>query len=91
MDISFVSILLKPFRFLHPFARTRQYGKMQHMRDIMKEGRTHDGNTSENTTFHEEYARVNNIVECNEMALTYYSDYAGGLVSDLHYLSVLLK
>lgn len=50
---------------------------MQHMRDIMREGRTHDGNISDNTTFHEEYARVNNIVECNEMALTYYSDYAG--------------
>jgi hypothetical protein len=47
------------------------------MRDIMREARTHDGSTSESTTFHEEYARVGSIVECNKMALTYYSDYAG--------------
>lgn len=50
---------------------------MQHMRDIMREGRSSTENESENTTYHEEYARVNNVLECNEMAITYYQDYAG--------------
>ncbi|KAG1054268.1 hypothetical protein G6F43_003711 [Rhizopus delemar] len=33
--------------------------------------------STENTTFHDEYARVSNIFECNEAILTYYMDYAG--------------
>lgn len=50
---------------------------MQHMRDIMRDGDSQNRAGSDNTTYHEEYARVNNILECREMALTYYSDYAG--------------
>jgi hypothetical protein len=74
---TFITWLLKPFKFLYPFAMSRQYGEMQHMRDIMRDGRSQMENNSDNTTFHEDYARVTNIVECNEMALTYYADYAG--------------
>lgn len=74
---AFITWLLKPFKCLYPFTMTRQYGEMQHMRNIMRDGRSQMGNDSDNTTFHEEYARVTNIVECNEMALTYYADYAG--------------
>lgn len=75
--ITFIAWLLKPFRCLYPFAMTRQYGEMQHMRNIMRDGRSQMGSDGDNTTFHEEYARVTNVVECNEMALTYYADYAG--------------
>lgn len=62
---------------LFPFAKSRQYGEMQHMRDIMRDGDSHNRAESDSTTYHEEYARVNNILESREMALTYYSDYAG--------------
>ncbi|KAI9475562.1 MAG: hypothetical protein EXX96DRAFT_506047 [Benjaminiella poitrasii] len=77
--IEFVWWLLRPFRCLFPFASTRQYGKMQHMRDVMGNGRSQTRHNSENASYHEEYARVSNIVECNEMAITYYSDYAGSV------------
>lgn len=75
--LRYFSYLLRPFKYLYPFASTRQYGEMQHMNAIMRDGRSHMGNGSENTTYHEEYARVTNVLECREMALTYYSDYAG--------------
>ncbi|KAG2212468.1 hypothetical protein INT46_008005 [Mucor plumbeus] len=78
---TFITWLLKPFKFLYPFAMSRQYGEMQHMRDIMRDGRSQMGNDSDNITFHEDYARVTNIVECNEMALTYYADYAGPVLA----------
>lgn len=47
------------------------------MRDIIRDGRSNTEGDTDGTTYHEEYARVNNVLECNEMALTYYSDYAG--------------
>ncbi|CAO3610069.1 unnamed protein product [Mucor hiemalis] len=75
---TFVSKLLQPFKcLLFPFAKSRQYGEMQHMRDIMRDGDSQNRAGSDSTTYHEEYARVNNILECRELALTYYSDYAG--------------
>lgn len=53
---------------------------MQHMHNIMREGGHQDSQGSDNTTYHEEYARVMNVIECNEMALTYYADYAGKVI-----------
>jgi hypothetical protein len=50
---------------------------MQHMSEMMKEKATNGGATTEHVTYHEEYARVSSVLECNEMALTYYADYAG--------------
>ncbi|KAI8968020.1 hypothetical protein BDF20DRAFT_203466 [Mycotypha africana] len=73
--------LLKPLKCFLPFASMRQYGKMQHMHNIMGQDRQHKEMNEENTTYHEEYARVSNIVDCNEMALTYYADYAGPVPS----------
>lgn len=52
----------------------------------MREGGNQHSQGSDTTTYHEEYARVMNIVECNEMALTYYADYAGKMI-----LMVLLR
>ncbi|KAG2229708.1 hypothetical protein INT48_004225 [Thamnidium elegans] len=48
-------------------------------RVIQSLSRERSGSESEsgNTTYHEEYARVNNIIECKEVILTYYQDYAG--------------
>lgn len=54
---------------------------MEHMRDFMREGRSGSESESDNTTYHEEYARVNNIIECKEVILTYYQDYAGKRVT----------
>lgn len=75
--ISIWASILRPFRFLHPSNHSREYGKMHHMRGIMREGRSHSEADSESITFHEEYARVTNVIECKEMTLTYYQDYAG--------------
>lgn len=52
------------------------------MRHFMREGRTGSEATSENVTYHEQYARVNNIVECKEIIMTYYQDYAGKCVTN---------
>lgn len=50
---------------------------MQHMQEIMRSHRDAEQGTTRSTTFHEEYARVNNVLECSKMALLYYSDVAG--------------
>lgn len=50
---------------------------MHHMRGIMREGRSTSTSDSESITYHEDYARVINVIECKEMILTYYQDYAG--------------
>ncbi|KAI8885057.1 hypothetical protein K501DRAFT_284510 [Backusella circina FSU 941] len=72
-----LAYFIRPFRCLFPFSKTRQYGEMQHMSEMMKEGVMSNGSANEHVTYHEEYARVNSVLECNEMALTYYADYAG--------------
>ncbi|KAI8376427.1 uncharacterized protein BYT42DRAFT_386187 [Radiomyces spectabilis] len=75
---TFWSRLWKPLQYLHPATRTRQYGEMQHMHDLMSAAaRPTTGLETNDTTYHEEYARVNNVIECSEMAITYYADYAG--------------
>ena len=71
--------------------RSRQYGKMQHMHDIMRSGRSQNETESASATYHEEYARVNSIVECREVILTYYADYAGKKNNGTTRLNVLLK
>ena len=51
---------------------------MQHMHDIMRtQGGDTDRTTGRSTTFHEDYARVNNVVECSKMAVLYYADVPG--------------
>lgn len=72
---------MHPVRTLfHPATRTRQFGHMQHMHDIMNSQHTRlDGErtTSHLTTFHEEYARVDEILKCTQMVITYYADVPG--------------
>lgn len=72
-----------PFRKLfHPATRTRQFGHMQHMHDLMH-ARYQESDTASNrsTTFHEEYARVNNLLECSKMKIRYYADVPGPVPS----------
>ncbi|KAI7885245.1 hypothetical protein K492DRAFT_204108 [Lichtheimia hyalospora FSU 10163] len=73
---------LYPLRILfYPATKTRQFGHMQHMQEIMRSHRDAEQGTTRSTTFHEEYARVNNVLECSKMALLYYSDVAGTVPS----------
>ncbi|KAI8143386.1 hypothetical protein BJV82DRAFT_92680 [Fennellomyces sp. T-0311] len=73
-----VDFILNPFhKLFHPAAKTRQFGHMQHMHEIMRAQRESDGTTGRSTTFHEEYAQVNNVLECSKMAVLYYSDVPG--------------
>lgn len=72
-----------PFRKLfHPATRTRQFGHMQHMHDLMHTRyQDSDSATNRSTTFHEEYARVNNLLECSKMKIRYYADIPGPVPS----------
>ncbi|KAI8065374.1 uncharacterized protein B0P05DRAFT_589949 [Gilbertella persicaria] len=75
-------LLYRAWDWLLSFIKTRQYGEMQHLQHIIREGHSEARyDDLENPTYHEEYARVNNVLECNEMALTYYADYAGPVPS----------
>ncbi|KAI8360778.1 hypothetical protein BD560DRAFT_491673 [Blakeslea trispora] len=75
---SYFSALMKLTDWALSFIKTRQYGGMQHMQHLMREANSQSNQKSaDDTTYHEEYARVNSVLECNEMALTYYADYPG--------------
>ncbi|KAI9492938.1 hypothetical protein BDB00DRAFT_872979 [Zychaea mexicana] len=77
-----MNFFLYPFQALfHPAAKTRQFGHMQHMHGIMRAQRDSDRTTGRSTTFHEDYARVNNVLECSKLAVLYYADVPGPVPS----------
>ncbi|KAI9269315.1 hypothetical protein BDA99DRAFT_348390 [Phascolomyces articulosus] len=77
-----LNFIFSPFHALfHPAAKTRQFGHMQHMHEIMRAQRDSDRTTGHSTTFHEDYARVNNAIECSKMAVLYYADVPGPVPS----------
>ncbi|KAG0173076.1 hypothetical protein DFQ30_008982 [Apophysomyces sp. BC1015] len=71
--------VFRPFRRLFSTPRARHYGEILHMNDLMRTQKTPTSATddTENTTYHEEYGRVNNVFECSEMAVTFYADSPG--------------
>ncbi|KAI9251058.1 hypothetical protein BY458DRAFT_559573 [Sporodiniella umbellata] len=71
--LSFMQRIYKSIQRLLPLNRRKKYRDIQQMRNILN----NENENSNNTTFHDEYARVSNVFECNELILSYYMDYAG--------------
>lgn len=68
-------------RILHPNAKTRQFGHMQHMHNMMRAQANHEELSARSTTFHKEYGRVTNMLECSQMDVLYYADSPGPVPS----------
>ncbi|KAF7732780.1 hypothetical protein EC973_000053 [Apophysomyces ossiformis] len=64
--------------WLFSTSRAKHYGEILHMNDLLRSKRDRSvPDDTENTTYHEEYGRVNNVFECSEMAITFYADSPG--------------
>ncbi|KAI9029541.1 hypothetical protein CLU79DRAFT_810102 [Phycomyces nitens] len=86
-DTKFWSILWYPLKWFIPSSKARQYGGMQHIHTLMNSQKREAPPNSGGTTYHEEYGRVSNMIECSKMAITYYSDSPGLVPSTLSNLS----
>ncbi|KAL0077339.1 hypothetical protein J3Q64DRAFT_1665618 [Phycomyces blakesleeanus] len=61
-----------------------KYGGMQHIHTLMNsQKRETPVNNPGGTTYHQEYGKVSNMIECSKMAITYYSDSPGLVPSTL--------
>ncbi|KAI8987036.1 hypothetical protein BDB01DRAFT_849190 [Pilobolus umbonatus] len=69
--VSYLSSLL----FLSPYKKGH-HENMNQSRDTIRETKSNqeDGGGK---IYHDDYARVNHLIECNEIRLMYYADYAG--------------
>ncbi|KAI9320168.1 hypothetical protein BX666DRAFT_2151466 [Dichotomocladium elegans] len=76
-----ISLLMFPIRILfNPWKKGGRFAHVQHGPDMARSHRDPSA-MAQPSTFHEEYARVSNVLECSKMAVLYYSDVAGPVPS----------